>query len=145
MIRKLDINNETELKRVMTIWQEANIKAHDFIPKEYWISNYDIVKNEYIPNSDTYLYLKDDEIKGFISIVSEEYIGGLFVDINSQGNGIGKDLINYVKSKYSMLRLGVYKKNKRAVNFYDKMGFKIKSENIDEKTKEVECIMEFNK
>ena len=32
------------LDEVMKIWLETNINAHDFIKKEYWINNFDLVK-----------------------------------------------------------------------------------------------------
>lgn len=41
MIRKL--KNE-DINKVMDIWEESTIKAHDFIDKDYWKNNYDTVK-----------------------------------------------------------------------------------------------------
>ena len=32
------------LDEVMKIWLETNINTHDFIEKEYWINNFDLVK-----------------------------------------------------------------------------------------------------
>ena len=37
MIRKFEKN---DIDAVMQIWKSENIKAHKFIPKEYWDSNY---------------------------------------------------------------------------------------------------------
>ena len=37
MVRRME---ETDLDSVMQIWLESNIKAHDFIPKEYWENNF---------------------------------------------------------------------------------------------------------
>ena len=138
MIRKLENN---DIDRVMDIWLRSTVKAHHFIEKEYWEDNYDTVKNIYIPMADTYVYEKD-EIKGFISIINNEFIGALFVDNESQGQGIGKALIKYVQNKYSVLNLAVYKDNYKSVEFYKKVGFKIKSENINEDTNFPEYIME---
>ena len=138
MIRKLENN---DIDRVMDIWLRSTVKAHHFIEKEYWEDNYDTVKNIYIPMADTYVYEKD-EIKGFISIINNEFIGALFVDNESQGQGIGKALIKYVQNKYGVLNLAVYKDNYKSVEFYKKVGFKIKSENINEDTNFPEYIME---
>lgn len=138
MIRKLD-NNDVD--KVMDIWLKSTVKAHDFIEKNYWEDNYNTVKNVYIPMSETYIYEKED-IKGFISIINNEFIGALFVDNDCQGQGIGKALIEHVKSKYDNLSLAVYKDNYKSVEFYKKMGFKIKSENTNEDTNFVEYIME---
>lgn len=137
MIRKLE-NNDVD--RVMDIWLKSTVKAHGFIEKKYWEDNYNTVKNVYIPMADTFVYEKED-IKGFISIINNEFIGALFVDNDSQGQGIGKALIEYVEIKYDNLNLAVYKNNYKSVEFYKKMGFKIKSENTNEDTNFVEYIM----
>ena len=41
MIRKM---KAADLDRVAQIWLDTNLKAHDFIPPEYWKGNYDTVK-----------------------------------------------------------------------------------------------------
>lgn len=41
MIRKF-INNDID--KIMKIWLETNINAHDFIEESYWQGNYDMVK-----------------------------------------------------------------------------------------------------
>lgn len=138
MIRKL--RNE-DIEKVMKIWKDSTIKAHDFISKEYWENNYDVVKNTYIPMSETFIYEIENKIKGFISVINNEFIGALFVDINCQGLGVGSELINYVVKEYNKLSLAVYKENKNAVEFYISKGFKIIKEQIDEETGAVEYIM----
>ena len=65
MIRTLQ---QKDIDKIMEIWLESTIKAHDFIPKKYWKDNYNAVKNEYIPISKTYIYEQNGEIKGFISV-----------------------------------------------------------------------------
>ena len=139
MIRKL---NEADIDKVMDIWMKSTIKAHDFISKEYWQNNYNTVKEVYIPMSETFVYKDVQGIKGFISVINNEFIGALFVDIDFQGNGIGKQLIDYAVSKYGELQLAVYKENKKSVEFYINRGFKIIEEQINDDSKHVEYIME---
>lgn len=139
MIRKL--KNE-EIDKIMDIWKESTIKAHNFIDKEYWENNYDAVKNVYIPISDTFVYGDGEIIKGFISIINNEFIGALFVDVNYQGLGLGSKLIDYVIKKYEKLNLAVYKENKNAVEFYYDKGFKIIKEQKNEDSGFKEYIME---
>lgn len=139
MIRKL---NEADIDKVMDIWMKSTIKAHDFISKEYWQNNYNTVKEVYIPMSETFVYKYVQGIKGFISVINNEFIGALFVDIDFQGNGIGKQLIDYAVSKYGKLKLAVYKENKKSVEFYINRGFKIIEEQINDDSKNVEYIME---
>lgn len=138
MIRKLD---NKDVNRIMEIWLESTIKAHSFIEKEYWQSNYNTVKDVYIPIAETYVYEENDVIKGFISIIDKEFIGALFVDNDYQGLGVGSKLINFVLNKYDTLSLAVYKENFKSVRFYKKMGFEILSEEINEDSKHPEYIM----
>ncbi len=144
MIRKF---REEDLTKVMTIWTKGNFEAHPFIDKDYWLLNYNKVKDEYLKKSETYLYETNDEIKGFISILNNEYIGALFVKREYQRQGIGRKLINFVKEKekYDKLILHVYEKNINAILFYTALGFKNKKIQIDEKTNEKEYVMEWRK
>jgi len=138
MISKL---NKNEVDKIMRIWLDASVTAHDFIEKQYWIDKYEVVKNEYIPNSETFVYKEKNDIKGFISIINKDFIGALFVDNKNQGEGIGSKLIDFVINKYSELYLTVYKDNLNAVAFYKKHNFKIISEDLDEDTNKVEFMM----
>ena len=144
MIRKF---REEDLTKVMTIWTKGNFEAHPFIDKDYWLLNYNKVKDEYLKKSETYLYETNDEIKGFISILNNEYIGALFVKREYQRQGIGRKLINFVKEKenYDKLILHVYEKNINAILFYTELGFKNQKIQIDEKTNEKEYVMEWRK
>lgn len=140
MIREIE---NKDIDKVMEIWLKSTIKAHDFISKEYWENNYNTVKDVYIPMSETFIYEDEEKnIKGFISIINEEFIGALFVDVNCQGNGIGKELINFAINKYKKLNLAVYKENKKSVDFYINRGFKIINAQNNEDSGYEEYIME---
>lgn len=139
-IRKL---RTEEIDEVMRIWLESTVKAHDFIEKEYWEKNYNVVKEVYIPMAETFVYYEDKKIKGFISIIDKEFIGALFVDVQNQGLGIGGKLLDYVKAKYKNVNLAVYKMNEKAVEFYKNNGFKIIKEQENEDSGFVEYIMEY--
>lgn len=142
MIREF---KEEDTVKVMTIWTKGNFKAHPFIEKDYWLENFNRVKEEYLYKSETYVYVEDEEIKGFISLLDNSYIGELFVKTDCARQGIGKRLLNYVKEKYDKLTLNVYEKNVDATLFYVAMGFKNKKIQIDEDTGEKEYIMEWEK
>lgn len=139
-IRKL---RTEEIDEVMRIWLESTVKAHDFIEKEYWEKNYNVVKEFYIPMAETFVYYEDRKIKGFTSIIDKEFIGALFVDVQNQGLGIGGKLLDYVKAKYKNVNLAVYKMNEKAVEFYKNNGFKIIKEQENEDSGFVEYIMEY--
>lgn len=115
--------NCSKIDEVMSIWLKTNITAHPFISEAYWFKNYDVVKDQYMPNAATYIYEEKQVIKGFISIIDQSFVGALFVLDDEQGQGIGKKLLNYCQSLYSSLELGVYKENIKAVHFYKHCGF----------------------
>lgn len=133
------IFNNNDIEEVMEIWKKENIKAHNFIPKEYWESNYEYVK-EILPKAKIYVYIDSDKIKGFIGM-NNNHIEGIFIDTDSQNKGIGTALLNKVKEYKTKLTLNVYDKNKKAIKFYQKNGFEIIKENIDKETNEKEYVM----
>lgn len=142
MIRNLK-NDDIDI--VMELWKNSTIEAQNFIPDSYWLENYDNVKNNYLPNSDTYVYEEDGEIKGFVSLIENIFIGGLFIRVDSQRKKIGSVILDFLKERNDKLQLTVYDKNVRAMKFYLKSGFKILNTEIDKKTREKEHLMEWRR
>lgn len=142
MIRVLQ---EFDLTVIMQIWLTTNIRAHDFIPKEYWTDNYKTVKN-ILPQAEVYVYEDNHtkQINGFIGLTND-YIAGIFIKHTAQSKGIGKQLLDFVKERKPKLSLHVYEKNMRAVKFYQREQFIIQSENIEKVTNEKELKMIWNK
>ena len=131
MIRVLE---EKDVDTVAKIWLETNIKTHDFIASNYWKEHYKIIKDMFL-QAEVYVYEIEKEIMGFIGL-DKEYIEGIFVLDQYQKRGIGKALLNHVKAKKEHLSLNVYQKNTRAICFYQREGFKILCEGLDEDTGE---------
>ena len=139
MIRRL---HKVDINRVADIWLKTNLEAHDFIPGQYWTSNYEAVK-KMLPQAEVYVYEDNKIIQGFVG-VRDEYIEGIFVSDKMKSHGIGKALLDYIKDKKARLQLNVYQKNVRAMSFYQREGFTIQSEGLDEFTGEKEYVMEWN-
>lgn len=136
MIRKFQ---KADIERVMRIWLSANLDAHDFIPAEYWQSNFEPVR-EQIAQAEVWVYETEGGIHGFIGLAGD-YIAGLFVDKSYRSRGIGKQLLDHAKQTHDALSLSVYKRNERAVSFYLREGFLVSSEQTDEATGEAEYTM----
>ena len=136
MIRKL-LNGDID--RVADIWLKTNLKAHYFISNQYWKSNYELVK-EMMSQSEVYVFEADKMIQGFVGL-NDEYIEGIFVSDGMQSCGIGKLLLDYIKDEKERLQLNVYQKNARAISFYQREGFIIEGEGLDEATGEKEYTM----
>ncbi len=139
MIRVLE---EKDVDTVAKIWLETNIKAHDFIVSNYWKEHYEIIKDMFL-QAEIYVYEIEKEIMGYIGL-DKEYIEGIFVLDQYQKRGIGKALLNHVKAKKEHLSLNVYQKNLNAILFYQREGFCVQYEDVDENTGEKEYRMVWN-
>lgn len=140
MIRVLE---EKDVDKVAKIWLETNIKTHDFIASNYWKEHYEIIKDMFL-QAEVYVYEIEKEIMGFIGL-DKEYIEGIFVLDQYQKRGIGKALLNHVKAKKEHLSLNVYQKNLNAILFYQREGFCVQYEDVDENTGEKEYRMVWNR
>ena len=136
MIRSLQ---KADINRVADIWLDTNLKAHSFISAQYWESNYELVK-EMLSQAEVYVYEDGQKIQGFIGL-SDKYIEGIFVSEKMQSQGIGKLLLNYIKDRKDVLHLNVYQKNIRAIHFYQREGFEIQCEGLDEATGEKDYVI----
>lgn len=140
MIRK--ITND-DLTSVMTIWVKGNFKGNSFIEKDYWLEIYNETKEKFMDVYDTYVFVEENVIKGFVSI-KDKKIKAIYVNPSFIRNGIGKKLINFCKNKYDTLILEVYEKNINAILFFSNLGFKNKKIDIEKVHNEKIFIMEWN-
>lgn len=140
MIRKLQ---KEDLGQVMRIWLDSNVDAHPFISKAYWESNFEMVKEQLV-QAEAYVYEENGDIRGFVGL-QEDYIAGIFVKSECRSHGIGKRLLEYVKSVKANMSLRVYQKNTRAIRFYQREQFVIRSENTDDSTNQKEYVMTWKK
>lgn len=139
MIRKI---RPTEVDVVGDIWLNGNLEAHDFIDKNYWINHLDEVKEQF-KQADIYVY-DSQGIQGFAGL-TDNYIAGIFVKKEARNQGVGKQLLDYLKQRYDKLTLDVYTKNKNAFKFYQNNDFCISVESIDEDSDEKDYQMVWSK
>lgn len=125
----------------MKIWLDASVKVHRFIGEEFWKAHMNEVRDVYLPQAETFVYEDRHQLKGFISVILDNFIGALFVDTENQNQGIGTKLLEYVRQNRSSLTLKVYTQNEKALNFYQKNDFKIVAEKKDEQTGAEELIL----
>ncbi len=136
MVREL---RKEDIHKVADIWLDTNIKAHSFIPAQYWKSNFEFVK-ELLLQATVYVYEDHHEIQGFIGL-NDEYVEGIFVSDVMQSQGIGQVLLNYAKDRRRKLFLNVYQRNTRAISFYQRENFVIQHSGLDKATGEKEYVM----
>ncbi len=105
MIRK---HKEIDLEDIIKIWLQASPIAHPFLNASFVKKvEYDM-RTHYIPNSDTWVYVKNNTIIGFISMIGNE-IGGLFVLPIYHSKGIGTQLVNFIRESHNELEVEVFK------------------------------------
>ncbi|MDW8545501.1 GNAT family N-acetyltransferase [Staphylococcus pseudoxylosus] len=141
MIKQLKSPSSEELDIISKIWLDANLEAHHFINRDYWINNLDQVK-KMLPDSTIYVYYVENEIIGFVGLYEND-IAGIFIKDSYRNKGIGKLFMEKLKNDYNTLKLYVYEKNVRATRFYLKRHFEIKCKNLEEETQEYEYFMEW--
>ncbi len=131
---------EADLETVVDLWLKSSIKAHSFIEASFWEGQVNAMREVYIPSADTWVADYEGMLVGFVSL-NEEMLAALFVHPFFQGNGIGKQLLQFAMEQSDSLVLSVYKENKRAMDFYRKQGFEAVQEQVDKHTGMPEVIM----
>ena len=89
MIRNMQTRDS---QRVMQLWLNGNLQAHNFIPAKFWESNAPSVYEQLL-QADGYVYEADGEILGFAGMQGN-YLAGIFVDVRSRSLGIGKKQVS---------------------------------------------------
>lgn len=120
----------------------GNVMSREMIMKEYIDvirSRYDYIRIDCMPSLG--MMTIDALVSSDSVLLNDEYIEGIFVADEMQSCGIGKLLLDYIKDKKVRLQLNVYQKNARAISFYQREGFIIQCEGLDEATGEKEYTM----
>lgn len=126
--------------QVLDIWLAGNLQAHPFIPPDYWRKHREEV-GDALEQATVLLWEEAGEIQGFVGVVEEGYIAGIFVAAQHRSKGIGTKLIRYCKERFPQLSLHVYEKNGAAIAFYEANGFQKQRCSADPQTGEREWTM----
>ncbi|WP_119396307.1 N-acetyltransferase [Salinibius halmophilus] len=130
----------SDIAKLLNIWLEASMQAHDFVEPEFWRTQLPNMRDEYLPASQVFVFEQDGVIYGFYAL-HEASLAALFVAPKEQGKGIGKALLEHAKSQRETLSLTVYKRNDSSYKFYLSQGFVVQNEQIDPQTGQVEYAM----
>lgn len=131
----------SDLPALLDVWLASTTAAHPFIDPLYWQQSLPLVRDSYLPDAHTWVYLENGKLLGFISVMNASFVGALFVAQQAAGRGIGSALLNEAKRHYAALSLEVYQKNTLAVNFYHRQGFRIEDSAWQEETQHPTWIM----
>ena len=89
-IKKFD---EKMTDDVMDIWLSTNQEAHDFIPNKYWEKNYKNMRKALTEELNVYVYNANGVVKGFVVMMDDAHIAGVYVDRAYRREGIGSKLL----------------------------------------------------
>ena len=142
MIRSLQ---NADVARVLDIWLQASLQAHDFVARDYWLKMQETVRRDYLPLAQTFVFVDKRQIKGFISVVGENHVGALFVAPQFQNQKIGSKLLEYVKRNRPFLTLKVFAQNTKALSFYRQKGFLLLKQSVEPSTKADEMLLSWAK
>ena len=124
---------DTDLSEVLEAWYSASLLGHPFLDEAFFERERNQIRDVYLPNAETWVFEQNGVVVGFVALMGNE-VGGLFVDTDYHGKGIGRALMDHVKSIRDVLELLVFEDNKVGRAFYEKYGFRQVGEEIHEET-----------
>ena len=113
---------DNDLNELLEVWYSASQVGHPFLDENFFEKERRAIATVYLPNAETWVFEQDDHVVGFISLHDDE-VGGLFVDADYHGQGIGRALMDHAARTRDCLKLEVFEKNHVGRRFYAKYGF----------------------
>lgn len=130
MIRPYVSSDTDEL---IAVWYRASVIAHPFLSETFLERERKQIVEEWLPVTETTVYVLDGRVVGSISLMGNE-VGGFFVDPDHQGKGFGRALMDHVRDTRPLLELDVFEANSIGRRFYDNYGFELVGRHIHEET-----------
>ena len=118
---------ESDLKGVMSSWENATKLAHPFLKETFVEKVRHDIPSLYLPNAETWVAEIEGDVIGFIALLGNE-IGALFVEPDFHGVGAGKALMDKAQQLHDVLKLDVFKENSIGRKFYSRYGFEFMGE-----------------
>ncbi|MCW8916898.1 MAG: GNAT family N-acetyltransferase [Magnetovibrio sp.] len=97
--------------------------AHPFLSEEFLTQEADNVRNVYMALAETWVAEVDGCVVGFVALIENE-IGGLFLEPEFHGQGLGRALVDKAFVEKGPLKVEVFKANAVGRRFYDAYGFR---------------------
>ena len=144
IMEKIQRMTQSQRYEVLDLWLRSTTCDNSFLEANFWEKHYEKIKNDYLTTPDTFVYIVDGVIAGFICITNDNFIKGLFVDPKYRGQGIGTKLISFAKESFSILHVNVYTKNRAMIDFATHMGFIIDGARLHSSTGEIQYRMIWN-
>jgi putative acetyltransferase len=111
-----------DLDGVLSCWEASAIPSHPFFTDSFIAKQRDEIPSLYLPNVKTWVDERGSHVAGFLALNGSE-VAALFVHPDYQGQGVGRGLLDHIKSRQPRLTLEVFEANLRARAFYCAYGF----------------------
>ncbi|KZN63806.1 hypothetical protein N473_15930 [Pseudoalteromonas luteoviolacea CPMOR-1] len=76
-----------DIEPVLMVWLASSQQAHHFVPERFWCEHLDTMRQVYLPSSDNYVYLDNQEIIGFYAL-AKNTLAAIFDLPEKQGQGV---------------------------------------------------------
>lgn len=130
MIRQYDPKDRDAL---LVVWAESAAVAHPFWTPAMFEQERRDIAEKFLPVAETFVFERNGAVVGFISLLGSE-VGGIFVDPQYHGKGIGTALMDWARASRDHLELEVFEANEVGRGFYVAYGFGVVGERVDEAT-----------
>ena len=106
------------------LWERSVRATHDFLSEDDIQRLLPLVRDCYLPMPalEVWVYEDTQGIGGFVGTGGNN-VEMLFIDPNRRGQGIGRQLLDFVRARHDTLRVDVNEQNPQAVGFYLHYGF----------------------
>jgi putative acetyltransferase len=135
---------DEDMGPLLDVWYRASLIAHSFLSEEFFEAERRQIAEEWLAMAETTVSEVDGTVVGFLSLVGNE-VGGLFVDPDYQGGGIGRSLMDNAIESHPVLELDVFEANSIARRFYERYGFQLVDRHMNEAAGHVELRLRFVK
>ncbi len=132
MIRDFQ-SNDTEA--LVGVWRAATSVAHPFLAGDFVEAEAENLRKIYLVHAQTRVIEVNDQVAGFTAIIGNE-VGGLFLDPQQHGRGLGRALMDDVAKTHGTLEVEVFERNAVGRRFYNRYGFEQIGTSIHEATGE---------
>ncbi|MHA7270325.1 GNAT family N-acetyltransferase [Arthrobacter sp. HLT1-20] len=113
---------QEDLEELTNVWRDSVEATHHFLPLDVIDRLEPVVRDDYLPNLRVQVAELNGCIVGFIGMQAQQ-IAMLFVADEARSMGIGSQLIDWAKERFTALTLDVNEQNPRAAVFYIRRGF----------------------
>ncbi len=121
----------SDLKKLSEIWFDASSQVHAFLGEQRIREQRTLIEDTYLQESETWVACRAGLPVGFVGLI-DTTVGGLFVDPEIQGSGVGRALLAHALKLKGELQLEVYADNRSAHAFYQRLGFEEVARHVEE-------------